>query len=120
MTTYRTSVIVTTEIEGLHCWPAAKVVFPEVDFLSDLHRHIFHIKASKEVFHDDRDVEFIMFKRDVHSYISLKYYDTDKRCANFGSMSCEAIAREICDYFNCLWVEVWEDKENGARVECIN
>jgi hypothetical protein len=37
----------------------------------------------------------------------------------FDNMSCEAIARELRDYFHCEWVEVWEDDENGARVEKI-
>ena len=27
------------------------------------HRHIFHFKVWIEVFHDDRDIEFIQFKR---------------------------------------------------------
>jgi len=51
----KTDVIVKLQVEGLHNWPAAREVFPEVGFLSDLHRHMFHIEAKKEVFHDDRD-----------------------------------------------------------------
>jgi hypothetical protein len=29
------------------------------------------------------------------------------------------LAREILERFNCEWVEVWEDDENGARVERV-
>jgi hypothetical protein len=112
----KTSVIVRLQVEGLHCWPAAKDVFPEVAFLSDPHRHIFHIQAEKEVFHDDRDVEFIIFKRDLEEYFRRVYYVPSTRVHDFGSMSCERIATEILDRFNCLSVEVWEDLENGARV----
>ena len=45
----KTNVIVKLQIEGLHKWPAAKEMFPEVDFLSVGHRHIFHITCKKKV-----------------------------------------------------------------------
>ena len=35
----KTNVIAKLEIEGLHNWPAADQVFPEVGFLSHMHRH---------------------------------------------------------------------------------
>jgi hypothetical protein len=111
----KTNVIVTLPVEGLHNWPDAKKVFPEVGFLSDLHRHIFHITLKKQVFHDDRDIEFIMFKRDVESYLREKYYRDDYRCHMFGSKSCEMIAKELLEKFDCVYVSVWEDNENGAE-----
>ena len=49
----KTNVIVTMAVEGLHNWPDARNVFPEVGFLSDMHRHMFHITLKKQVFHDD-------------------------------------------------------------------
>lgn len=110
-----TNVIVTTAIEGLHCWPDAKKIFPEVGFLSDLHRHIFHITLKKQVFHNDRDIEFIMFKRDVETYLREKYYRQDYRCYMFGAKSCEMIAKELLEKFQCVYVSVWEDNENGAE-----
>ena len=113
----KTYVIVKLQIEGLHNWPAAREVFPEVGFLSDLHRHMFHIEAKKEVFHDDRDVEFIMFKRDVEIYLFHKYFDGVLRICNFENRSCEMLAKEILEKFNCKSVTVWEDLENGAIVE---
>lgn len=111
----KTNVIVTLAIEGLHNWPNAQNVFPEVGFLSDLHRHIFHITLKKEVFHDDRDIEFIMFKRDVEKYLHERYYRNDARCHMFGPMSCEMIAKELIEQFGCVYVSVWEDNENGAE-----
>ena len=65
----RTYVVVRLQVDGMHNFPAAREIFPEVGFLADRHRHIFHIEAKKEVFHDDRDVEFIMFKRDIQDYL---------------------------------------------------
>lgn len=114
-----TKIVVRLQIEGLHCWPAAKEVFPEVGFLSDPHRHIFFIELKKQVYHDDRDIEFIMFKRDVQDYLYKKYYDNDKRCYYFSNMSCEMIAKELLREFSCDFVSVFEDNENGAEVDAM-
>jgi len=111
-----TKIVVRLQVEGLHCWPAAREVFPEVGFLSDPHRHIFFIELKKQVYHDDRDIEFIMFKRDVQNYLFSKYYSIAKRCYDFSSMSCEMIAKELLQEFSCDFVSVFEDNENGAEV----
>lgn len=113
----RTYVIVRLQVDGLHNWPAAREHFREVDFLSFEHRHVFHIEAKKEVFHDDRDVEFLMFKRDILDYLYDKYYDYERRSHDFGPMSCEMIAKEVMENFECVSVSVFEDNENGAIVE---
>ena len=111
----KTNVIVTLAVDGLHCWPDAKKVFPEVGFLSDIHRHMFHITLKKRVYHDDRDIEFIMFKRDVLEYLHAKYFREDYRSHFFGAMSCEMIAKELLEKFECEYVSVFEDNENGAE-----
>jgi len=113
----KTNIIVNLSVDGLHSWPDARKVFPEVGFLADVHRHMFHVTLSYRVSHSDRDREFIMFKRDVLDYIHLKYYRQEYNCHFFGAMSCEMIAEELLEYFGCEWVEVFEDGENGARVE---
>ena len=112
----KTNVIVKLNIDGMHSWPDARKVFPEVGFLSDIHRHEFHVTLKKRVRHDDRDVEFIMFKRDVQDYLRNKYYREDYRSHFFGAMSCEMIAKELLEYFDCTYVSVFEDNENGAEV----
>ena len=111
-----TNVIAKLEIEGLHNWPDAQGVFPEVGFLSRAHRHICHITAKKQVNHDDRDVEFIMFKRDIQDYLYEKYYKKQDRCHRFGPMSCEMIARELYEQFDLEYCSVFEDNENGAEI----
>jgi len=113
----KTSVIVRLQVDGMHNFPAASELFPEVGFLSILHRHIFHIEAKKEVFHDDRDVEFLMFKRDIQDYLKQMFYKPDMRVHMFGAMSCEMIAKQLLKQFDCVSVTVWEDLENGAIVE---
>ena len=104
------------QVEGLHCWPDAFKVFPEVNFLSNVHRHNFHITCKKRVQHDDRDVEFIMFKRDVLEHLKEKYYDKRIRCHDFKTKSCEMLAKELMDKFNLKYCSVFEDNENGAEI----
>lgn len=115
ISTKKTSVVISFQMEGIHSWPEARQVFPDVGFLSDPHRHMFHFKLYKEVFHDDRDVEFIRWKREVMNYLRTRY--TDGYCLNFGRMSCEQIATELAEQYDCYKCEVWEDGENGAIVE---
>ena len=112
----KTNVIAKLELEGMHNWPDAKKVFPEVGFLSDMHRHKWFITAKKRVRHDDRDVEFIMFKRDILDYLEDAYYNFHTRTHEFGAMSCEMLAEELMTKFECVYVSVFEDNENGAEV----
>ena len=72
------SIWVTFSKEGVHFYPGAdkdpKLAtgdWDDVGFLGYKHRHIFHFKVWIEVFHDDRDIEFIQFKRWSVSYTHL-------------------------------------------------
>lgn len=112
----KTYVIVRLQVDAEHNFPAAAELFPEVAFLAHPHRHMFHIEAKVEVFHDNRDKEFIMLKRDIQEYLRSSYYNEARRMHVFGPMSCEMIAKEILNEFNCKSVQVWEDLENGAEV----
>jgi len=112
----KTNVISKLEIEGMHNWPAAGEHFPEVNFLASMHIHKWFITAKKAVYHDDRDVEFIMFKRDIEDYLKKEYYHETTRTHEFGAMSCEMLAKEILEHFDCVYVSVFEDDENGAEV----
>jgi hypothetical protein len=119
MRNLKTTIMVTLSVDGIHRWERAKDLFPEVAFLSDYHRHTFKFKAAKAVYHDDRDVEFILFKRNILEYLHDKYYNLSSRTHFFDFRSCEMLAKEILDEFDCEWVEVWEDDECGARQEVI-
>ena len=114
---------VTFTQEGVHRYPAAldnpKLAtgkWDDVSFLGVPHRHIFHFKVYLEVFHDDRDVEFIQFKRWLQ-----RLYTVDE-VLNLDYKSCEMLADELYVVINQnypdreVWIEVSEDKENG----CIN
>ena len=109
----RIEVIISLEIEGTHCWPECP--FEDVAFLRDAHRHIFTICATKEVTHDDRDVEIILLKRKVESWIQAKY----GKPASFGTMSCEQIGKALLEHFDLSSCEVLEDNENGAKITAL-
>jgi len=116
----KTTVIVKLAVDGCHNFPKAAELFPEVAFLADRHRHMFHFTVACEVTHSDRDKEFIMLKRDIIEHINKYYYNAQTRTCEFGSRSCEMLAEEMLNRFNAEWVEVWEDMENGARVEKVS
>ena len=63
-------IFVTFQKEGIHRFPEASKNpkfatggWDDVSFLANEHRHIFHFRVELEVFHDDREIEFIQFKR---------------------------------------------------------
>ena len=106
-----TTVFVTLGVEGLHNWPDCDI--EEVSFLRATHRHIFGVKCYFPVRHDCRDVEFIVAKRRVTSYLREKYGDG---VCDFGAMSCEMIAKDLVERFSLAKCVVDEDGENGAEV----
>ena len=89
---------VTFQKEGIHKYPAA-LTDPklktgdemDVSFLGYLHRHIFHFRVEIEVFHDDRDIEFIQFKRELESLYA------EEGAMTLDYQSCEMIARELAE-----------------------
>lgn len=101
-------IFIRTSFEGFHCWPDAP---DEVGFLRDLHRHIFHVECELEVNHNDRDVEFILFKREVDFCIRKTM-----KAANTDTWSCEKWASHLLTTLNLTKCSVSEDGENGATV----
>ena len=101
-----TQIIVKYQFPAIHCWENCNI--KEVEYLKYPHRHLFYVEAIKNVTHDDRDIEIIMFKNKMEAY--------SKSRTNYGSMSCEMIAQELLDIFNLDKCIVLEDNENGAIV----
>lgn len=101
---------VTYQKEGIHCYPDAPA---GVEFLKHPHRHTFHFKVEIEVFHDDRDIEFILFKRELENLYQEGTLQLNHR-------SCEMMADDLADYIlvnypnRKLTITVSEDGENGA------
>jgi hypothetical protein len=109
--------------EGIHRYPDAgtdpNLVSGDeydVSFLQYPHRHIFHFQVYIEVFHDDRDVEFIQFKRWLENLYKQGTLALDYK-------SCEMIARDLQATIAArypkreIWIEVSEDGENGCFIK---
>jgi hypothetical protein len=111
------TVFCTLQVEGTHNWKDCPI--EEVAYLRDPHRHMFHIKAYKNVSHDDRDTEFIVMKHKIQSYLTGKYFDPQTWLHQFGGMSCEMIARELIGEFDLAGCEVSEDGENGCWLQVV-
>ena len=114
---------VTFKKEGIHKYPAAledpKLATGDeydVSFLGYPHRHIFHFKVEIEVFHDDRDIEFIQFKRWLE-----RLYNDD--VIQLNNKSCEMIADDLAAEIQGKYpgryvkISVAEDNENGCEME---
>lgn len=101
---------VTDRFAGFHKWDTAP---REKNFLQNRHRHLFHVKLTVQVEHDDRDVEFFELKDELTEVLhQISEYGQD--CG-----SCEMIAKRICNDitesgYKVHSVEVSEDGENGS------
>lgn len=107
-------IYVQTQFEGWHSWKDAP---EEVQFLQNCHRHVFHVKVTIDVYHNDREIEFFIFKNDVNTIIknNVDVKDTGS-CEHVAAI----IARRLHDKGytkRLITVEVSEDKENGGVVE---
>lgn len=105
-----TTVITKNYTEGFHCYPEA---LGDISFLSDRHRHIFHIECGFLVSNLNREVEIFTKQKEIENYIKSRYGYP----AEFKQMSCEMIAIELYVQFNCVYVKVSEDGEGGAVVQ---
>lgn len=109
----KTQVWITFEFEGIHCYPDA-LTNPEladVSFLGHPHRHMFNVKVTIDVNHDDRDIEFILLKRELVELFPSRSLDYK---------SCEMICNDIANHIKSKYpsrsfaIDVSEDGENGA------
>jgi hypothetical protein len=114
---------ITFRKEGIHRYPAA-ATDPQlctageydVSFLANAHRHIFHFRIWIDVFHNDRDIEFIQFKRWLEGLYSKDILQLDFK-------SCEMIADDLYIQVagrypgRAVWIEVAEDGENGCLIK---
>jgi hypothetical protein len=104
--------IVRTSFEGYHYYPSAP---DAVDFLRNLHRHIFHVVAYVEQFHDERDLEYVAFKWWLDGLIGREDWQQDASCETIAGVLMRAIQAEYPG--RRVKVEANEDGENGALVE---
>lgn len=120
MRTEEKMIWVTFEKEGIHKYPAA-LTDPnlatgdeyDVSFLGHNHRHNFKYKVWISVTQNDREIEFIQFKRWLENLYKQSVLQLDSR-------SCEMISDELYNEISKkypgrnVWIEVSEDGENGS------
>jgi hypothetical protein len=118
----RRMIFATFQKEGIHKYPAAATDPSlatgdeyDVSFLATPHRHIFHFNVAIEVFHNDRDIEFIQFKRWLENLykggtLELNY----KSCEMISDDLYMQIAARYPD--RNIEITVSEDGENGATI----
>ena len=116
---------VTFRKEGIHCYPAA-ATDPnlatgdeyDVSFLANPHRHIFHFRVWISVQHNDRDIEFIQFKRWLEAL-----YMGQGSVLSLDHKSCEMMSDQLHNIIALkypgreIWIEVSEDGENGSFIK---
>ena len=108
------SIFITTKFEGYHKYPNAP---DEVDFLKLLHRHMFGVKCKIQVFHDDRELEFIMVKHRVEEFIQNNLIKSSESCESYATKILCFLEEQYCkDIYRQIIVSVDEDGENGAEV----
>jgi hypothetical protein len=112
---------VTFRKEGIHMYPAAATeptlatgVEYDVSFLGFPHRHIFHFKIAIQVFHADRDIEFIQFKRWIENLYKDSLQLDHKSCEMISDELYQVIATRYPD--RDIEIEVSEDGENGCNI----
>ena len=116
---------VTFQKEGIHCYPAAATDPTlatgdeyDVSFLATPHRHIFHFRVWINVQHNDRDIEFIQFKRWIESL-----YNGQGSILKLDYKSCEMMSDDLYEVITQnypdreVWIEVSEDGENGSFIK---
>lgn len=120
--TVQRTIWVTFKKEGIHKYPAA-LEDPalatgdeyDVSFLGYPHRHMFHFKVRIGVTHNDRDIEFIQFKRWLESLYGDGIIQLDYK-------SCEMISDDLYEQISAKYpgrfveIEVSEDGENGCII----
>jgi len=105
---------ITTEKIGFHNWPEAP---EEVEFLQHKHRHKFMFKVAIEVGHNDRDIEFFLFKRFVDGVLVEIFEELEERA------SCEMIAHDLWEEITIAYpnrhikISVSEDGEVGVDMD---
>ena len=87
----------------------------DVSFLAYPHRHMFHFKVAIQVFHNDREIEFIQFKRWLENSFSDGILKLDyKSC----EMVCDDLYTMVASRYPDRDIEITvnEDDENGATI----
>ena len=105
-----TELVVSFEIDGVHCWPNAPEKYRE---FRQPHRHLFKfvcffpVTIKKE---SDRPVELWEFRQNIIEWVT-SIYDNP---AQFNDLSCEGLSNLLLEEFHLSKCYVFEDFSHGA------
>lgn len=109
--------------EGIHRYPEAATDPAlctageyDVSFLASPHRHLFKFCVWIDVWHSNRDLEFIQFKRWLESLYSKDILQLDFKSVE---MLADDLYVQIAERYpeRAVWIEISEDGENGCLVK---
>lgn len=109
-----TDITVRFKREALHYWADAPA---EVAFLRHPHRHEFLVEVSIRVNHDERELEFFLFRQECEQLCTIPNGLSEPAVPK----SCETFAKELLTallqyYRRPMTITVSEDGENAATI----
>lgn len=114
----KSKIVVRHSFVALHRYENAP---EDVKFLRDLHRHRFEVEVQISVYHEDRELEFILVKDKLGTILTDLMRFNNQIAEN--RMSCEQMAEYIIGQLQAKYGDerfyqcsVFEDGENGAVV----
>ena len=112
------TIIVKTQFDFTHRYENAP---DKVAFLRSPHRHKFYVEVEIEVFHDDRELEFLMVKEKLEHHLMVA-----TKCLGRSmwqeTASCEQMCEGLLNFIiksygeRDVTVSVFEDNENGGKL----
>lgn len=99
---------------GIHHWPAA------TNYLRHPHRHVFVVRARKEVTDLDREVEFFQLSEEIKDVIRDLFLLREDGIRDLGDTSCEKLANILLNTLSLSSCWVYEDGDSGGGVELVS
>lgn len=107
----KTTIVIKTQFEGKHQYISAP---SQVEFLRNIHRHLFYVVVELSVYHDDRELEFICVKTTLNEFLNSNPFGITTSCEQMA----DAICRFLIEKYGNRNIKccVYEDNENGGCV----
>lgn len=108
---------VTFQRKGFHRYPLAGSldVLKDVEYLANVHRHLFKFRVAIEVFHDDRELEFHQVLNWIESLFENNIELDFKSCEMISNELAEAIGKRYPG--RRVTIDVSEDGECGSTID---
>lgn len=107
----RATIVIKTQFEGKHQYVNAP---SQVQFLRNIHRHLFYVTVELDVYNDDRELEFICVKDALNKFLSSDPFTIVASCEQMADAICKFLIEKYGNRnIKCC---VYEDNENGGCI----